>query len=498
MALSYLMTRLLDTFLREDCWGLGEPQVDGSWLRLELSDGRIWTVPVESSAQLQSWRSQHPFLIEEGRRIEDPREFARRLAPLVDEPEALLQEVDCALDHLKLTGQAQREWFAQGPQEPPGGAASLLYHDRLASFLDHPYYPTARAKLGFTAEDLRRYAPEFGSTFELEWLSVLRSSLTHQMGVLPPWWPPASEPERVLVPVHPHTRPMLEEHRWERSQIPVTPTLSVRTVALTEHPEYHLKLPLFMRSLSHKNIRRIKPATLADGHAVQTRLKTLLGPDYLLTDESVGFAVDGRADLGCLVRRYPALGDCQVLPVASLNAQTPPGGTVLESLGPDFLHRYLKLTLRLHVPLWVNHGIALESNQQNTLIVRGPDQSVRLLLKDNDAARCMGRHGLQDPCMEVDDWLPIAQLFITITLQLNVLPFLEDPALLRGLLEGVLAELPPDKVRESRVREYLLDTPWHPVKHLFAAGTLFNKTRTGAADINKHYGMGAPNCFLSA
>jgi len=501
MALSYFMRRLLDTFLREDCWELGERTVEeGAWLRLRLGDGRTWTVPVEPASQLQAWRSRQPFLLAGDRRLEDPRDFARELAPLIDEGEALLAEVECALAHHRLAEEARASWFASRPTPPRFGWLNMLYHDRLASFLDHPYYPTARARLGLDEADLRRYAPEFGATFELEWLAVPRASLTHRLGELPDWWPQAREPERVLVPVHPHTRAHLEVDGavWERPRERVVPTLSVRTVALLGLPEYHLKLPLLMRSLSYKNIRRMKPATLRDGHVVQALLGRLLGPDYLLTEESIGFAVDGRADLACLVRRYPPLDECQVLPVAALLAPSPAGGTVLDGLGPDFLQRYLDLTLRLHVPLWVRHGIALESNQQNTLIVLSPEGGLRLLLKDNDAARLKGRYGLQDPCMEVDDWLSVAQLFITITLQLNVLPFLADPGQLRRSLERVLAELPPDEVRASRVREYLLDSPWHPVKHLFAAGTLFSKTRTGAADINKHYGMGAPNCFLSA
>jgi hypothetical protein len=70
---------------------------------------------------------------------------------------------------------------------------------------------SARAKLGFSADDLERYAPEFCPCFELNWIAVPRRLYHASNGPLPPGWPtfsqvglPASLSEgHVLMPVHP-------------------------------------------------------------------------------------------------------------------------------------------------------------------------------------------------------------------------------------------------------------------------------------------------------
>lgn len=521
----YLVGRLLDAFLREDLFAMlsqgtvqpapsNYPKLSENWLRYRWDEGQTWWIPLKADTPLQKWRSAAPLVVEEGsgRSLTTLEEVLQPALERVDESEALQQEVDCALDHRQRTESIRLQWFASRPSRQfEHWWQSLAFYERLASFQDHPYYPTARAKVGLDGQALRLYAPEFSPTFRLRWLAVPQQAV---QGQLPDNWPQDSQ--FLGVPVHPHTAPQLalpDGAYWlPADEWQVQPTLSVRTVSLLGQPDLHFKLPLLMRSLSYKNLRKIRPDTIADGHTVQQILARRVPADCLLTDESTGFAVDGRADLGVIVRRYPDLGQATVAPVAALLAADPDGGTVLQQLirthfeddEAAFFEAYLDLTLRVHVGLWVEHGIALESNQQNTLLVLDKNR-LRLLLKDNDAARiyekvaCTGATFV-DACIPVRDWLPIAQMFITITLQLNILPLIEAssrPAhfyrVARRLLENQLTHYPEEKVQACGIRHHLLDSPLHPVKYLFSAGTLFSKQRTGAADINKHYGLTGSN-----
>jgi hypothetical protein len=51
--------------------------------------------------------------------------------------------------------------------------------DRLDCAVDegHPYHPSFKARLGFTPDDQRLYAPEFANIFQLLWVAVPRSAV---------------------------------------------------------------------------------------------------------------------------------------------------------------------------------------------------------------------------------------------------------------------------------------------------------------------------------
>jgi siderophore synthetase component len=452
-------------------------------------------------------------------------------------------------------------WFAQ-PDSANGHALPawhqrMQHYDRLAAFLDHPYYPTARAKLGFATADLAHYAPEFRPAFELNWLAVPRERHHPSGDTLPPNWPhfadvgldPTLAGTHALVPVHPfvwqhHLDAFLMEAGLEGqvirapgTHLRVSPTLSVRSLILLDAPEWHVKLPLTIRTLGARNIRTIKPSTIGDGHRIQSMLGDIvrrepgLGGHVLLTDEANGAHVDQRPFLGYILRRYPApqLADATVVSVAALLAETAGGNCVAEELarryhGGDldaWFDAYLALTLRLHLTLWLRYGIALESNQQNSMLVYSSD-GPRLLLKDNDAARIergpLARRwpelaarldGLEDQRIGVAEALPLAQMFVTITLQLNIAALVDGLALRRGTdpaagyarvrhhLEATLAELAAAGEDTTFARQVLLGDDRLHLKYLLTAASLVEKTQTGATDVNKFYGKRAPN-FLKA
>ena len=261
-----------------------------------------------------------------------------------------------------------------------------------------------------------------------------------------------------------------------------------------------------------------------DWHPIAGRL--------LLTSEACGGHVDNRMFLAYILRRYPveALGESTPIPVAALLAPTPAGNTVAEEAAAQFyggdletfFNDYLDLTLRLHVLLWLRYGVALESNQQNSVVVLSREAPrLRLLLKDNDAGRIHLDHlarrwpdlaahvaGLRDRRIVVADSLPLAQMFTTITLQLNVAVLVErfasvlgQPpetlyATVRQRIETLLAELAADGEDVTLARRVLLEDERLYIKYLLIAATLTEKTETGATDVNKFYGRSAPNFLV--
>ncbi len=591
----YICHRVVDALLREDvreCVSRSAPmsnaalpaelgkyaKINRVWLKItHFADGCLW-IPVAKSTFMQYWRGaglpllwQQRGQVKELYAVEDIIAcFARGLQPAAALPfNAFAEECQVAAEHRYISEIERERWFAEfrglhgaaTGAELPGWHARLLHYDRLGAFLDHPFYPTARAKLGFDTDALTAYGPEFQRNFLLRWLAVPRALYHPSAGnvhSMPPLWPsfeavglPATMVNtHALVPIH----PFVWEHRLgdflaeaglhevvraPEAYLAVAPTLSVRTVVLLDTPEWHLKLPLTIRTLGAKNIRTIKPSTIHDGHSIQTLLADIAACEpsianrLLLSREDCGAHVDNQMFLGYILRSYPvdSLRESTLIPVAALLAQTPAGNTVAEEAAAQFyggdletfLNDYLDLTLHLHLLLWVRYGIALESNQQNSVVVLShAEPRLRLLLKDNDAARIhldylarrwpdMASHvaELQDRRIVVADSLPLAQMFTTITLQLNIAVLVERFAPILGLptttlysrirlrIETVLAEFAADGEDITLVRQLLLEDDRLYIKYLLIAATLAEKTETGATDINKFYGRSAPN-FLRA
>ena len=550
-----------------------------SWLEVRhFGAGTLW-IPVAESVFMQTWRSAGmPLVWDDGQCLKALHTVDDILACFgqgLDDAAAarftaFAEECRVAAEHRRI-GEAERErWFAAfraahgrtGGARLPGWHARLLHYERLAAFLDHPFYPTARAKLGFDADALAAYGPEFQRPFMLRWLAVPRDLYhpsTHAGSPLPAQWPgmaavglpAAMAASHALVPVHPFVWDHQLDaflvdtalrHRVVRaphSCLAVTPTLSVRTVVLLDAPAWHLKLPLTIRTLGAKNIRTIKPSTIRDGHRFQTLLAAIVAREpalaarVLLTDEGCGGHVDHRMFLGHILRRYPveALGDSTLIPVAALLAPAPAGNTVAEEAAAEFydgdlnafFEDYLDLTLRLHLVLWLRYGVALESNQQNSVLVLSRQAPrLRLLLKDNDAGRihldALVRRwpdlasrvaDLEDRRIFIADALPLAQMFTTITLQLNIAVLAESYADLLGMpaaalhrhvrrrIEAVLDDLAAEGENVTPARGLLIDDDRLYIKYLLIAATLAEKSETGAADVNKFYGRSAPN-FLHA
>jgi siderophore synthetase component len=418
------------------------------------------------------------------------------------------------------------------------------WYDALAAYVDHPVYPTSRGRRGLVEADLVRYAPELAPTFALRWAAVPRPALVGA-GTLPRWWPVPADVglpaglgrTHELVPVHPLTarRPPVEVA--PRARVRVAPTLSMRTVAVAHDPGVHLKVPLPTSTLGLRNRRGLAPGTLEDGALLHRLLQAVLArePDLrervLLADDGT-YGHAGREELGYLVRRFPAgLDDARVVPVAALLAPAPGGRLVVEELAAEcaggdviaLLDRYLALLFDLNVALFVRYGIALEAHQQNVSVVLQPGGTgVGLLLKDYDGTLLhhewldAGLGGaaprpdeLRDQRLLTGDPHGLVDVFVTITVHLcagalafgladrGVVPLGRLLGLVRHRLERSLARH-AGSPRADLLRARVLEAERLPGKAMVIAGTLVDKARTGARDVNKHYGADGPNYLRTA
>lgn len=500
---AYLAGRVLDTLLREDYGGLSQ-RVSGD--RLTLPGGRTVSLTrgefTGADEHPAAHRGRHPgflaeLVVDDVVTLNEVLSAVRALADPRDDVAAFERECRETLRALRLHD-------AVRPR--PGG---VTRYDALAATVDHPVYPTARCRLGLDERDLLAYAPEFCPSFRLRWTGVPHSTC---QGHRPAWWPSPGDlglpAGHDVFPVHPLTARLIPT--VPGPGVEVRPTLSMRTVAIGGREQ--LKLPLPTSTLGLRNRRVIVPGTLSDGALVERVLRAVLErerPPVLLADEQTyGHADDPLR--GYLVRRLPADG----VPVAALLARTPEGRHVVEELTDDvesFFGCYLSVLFGWNVTLLTRYGIALEAHQQNVSIA--PDRPLRLMLKDNDGAlidlRRLGRslgwapepEDFSDHRLLTADPEALARVFITITVHLcagaiafglaerDLLPLGTGLGLIRHHLGAALDAHDDSGFLRSRT----LDADRLPGKAMITAGTLVGKDRTGAEDINKHYGPPGPN-----
>lgn len=526
----YLARRVLDALLREDYGGLrrrvSRRSTGAGPSGAGPSAAATLRLPGGRSVRLchDGFLADHRVAEAADLRLAEVIAALRHLADPGDDVAAFVRECRETLATLRLHAAHGDEVIRRLERSP-------VYHDVLGAYLDHPVYPTARCRLGLSERELRAYAPEFAPTFRLRWAAAGRDRIT-AAGSRPDWWPAPADvgltasavPGRDLFPVHPITATALAQGMADvaaglelapEPYLEVRPTLSMRTVVVAADAAVHLKVPLPTSTLGRRNLRTITPGMLHDGALVQRilaeiRARTPRGAPVLLADEQTyGHAADPL--LGYLVRRLPAVAATTAVPVAALLAPAPAGRYVIEELTHDvagFFDAYLRALFGWHVALF-GYGVALEAHQQNVSVVPSGAGGLRLLMKDNDSAlldpAALARAGLgpvdvRDRRMLTADREALARMFVTITLHLcagaiafglaerDLLPL---PAGL-GLIRARLAEA-IDEHDQPFLRARTLDADRLPTKAMVTAGTLVDKARTGAQDINKHYGPPGPN-----
>ena len=581
----YIGQRIIDACLRENVCELmskGEivaaippalnrhwpDAMPAAWLKVSHFSQRVIYVPVIASQYMQTWRAVSDTWLSHKLTNKNDTPLYQQgyqawltelAADLPPESNALfldyIAEADCAVSHRALCRQAfnaRKEALSVPLSTIKDWHKSMLFSDQVASYLDHPYYPTARAKVGFDSQAMTLFAPEFAAQFELYWLAISKELVT-LTSLVPECWPSMTEvgldesltDTHCLFPLHPLTALSLDVLPEgvllaPQSALTVQASLSVRTLAVVNTPGVHIKVPLLMATLGAKNIRSIKPSTLYDGHWFERTLTALAQRDDVLgesiehVDEQHGGHLGDHKLFAYIVRRYPpTMQDKQLVPVAALASVMPDGRLYLAHLADRYYQghwdvwfsQYLQLMLKVHLRLWLKYGIALESNQQNAILAYHQDSRLSLVMKDNDSARLLlsryqaslskaealehGAAQLIDRRIIVNDDQALAQMFTTITLQLDIAAIIEAIAeagmapawqlyrQLRDCLIDQLASLQAQGIETDYARNYLLNQPMLPVKYLLCSGSLLSKAQSGATDVNKFYGQSAPN-FLRA
>jgi hypothetical protein len=562
-----LVSRTLNTFLREDVAGLRSrgrlvQGARGCWLAF----GRL-RVPVRPGRprdgdRLADLVAREPMLVSRqvGRRVTGRRLHAvlNLLAgQLIRDPDPLLaddfragfaalrEEAAAALVGARLRRRDRPRVLAGLRPELAGaggtGWRGAIGFETLAAHRDHPLYPFSLARVGLTADQVARYAPEHGPQLRLNWLTVPASTIERH-GVLPDWWPP----DDVALPVHPGVPGRVlaralagigldPESAVRPDSDLVRPTLSLRTVVANRDPAVHLKLPLPIRTLGRLNLRTVTRAGLADGALVGGLLRRVLAdaPEFadavLVADESTWLHA-GHPLLAVLIRRWDGeLGGSAIVPVAGLAAIGPTGRPVIRTLAERFwdgdldrlIADYLRLVIGWQVTLWLRYGVVLEAHPQNVLIAvdrtAGERPRLRLLLRDLDsalidlelAADRLGESApaatdLADPRLAAGRPDDLADLLITTTLHQCVAATLIAIAAATGRpvrpmlarVRPVLAEIAdrhPDARDTAVLVHRIITADRLPVKRSLTAATLLPKTRTGALDVNKYYGADAPS-----
>lgn len=312
--------------------GLLEPTADGDGWLLELPGGVCYRFRARRGA-FESWHVEPGSATRLGEPATDPRTL------LVDARERLgLTGLRLADVLGELTATVTNEAIRLD-RAPTAAELSFMDYDRAEGHLTgHPRLVLSKGRVGFSATDRARYAPESTPELRLRWFGVHRDHgsfrcvaelteerlLTEELGdQLPELRRPLSNPDEfVLVPVHP----------WQADEIIGTlyagelaegivvplgesvdtyrPHQTVRTLANASHPTRRdVKTAVSVRNtLVYRGLA--SAATLA-APAVTTWLRDLSGADLLLA-ESYRFELLG--EVASVSVRHPLLGALAELP----------------------------------------------------------------------------------------------------------------------------------------------------------------------------------------
>ncbi|MFD5224814.1 IucA/IucC family protein [Microbacterium sp. NPDC058342] len=538
-----LVSRLLDAVLREDLWGWRtrgtvRPGARGAML---ASPGGDLALPVQRGLTAD-WVTRAPELERRGAVVRGLHPVLDALEPLVDPQDrdgfsAWREECAAALRaDDALSSRRERALRRIRGRSSADVHRRALVDESAAAHLGHPVYPTGSARTGLSEAEDDAYGPESLPSFPLRWFSVDRAALdgTIHEGALPNWWP-VLDGDRFALPSHPLMADRLAEPALrpmpEAPPLLVTPTLSMRTVAVDRDPSWSLKVPVPTATLGTRNRRLVSLGSLRDGAAGEILLRRVLSADpawrsrVLHADEQSFGGLRGRDDATVLLRRNPAqpsaarVVSVAALPATSLRTARPvicELAAHMDATVPALFGEVCTLIFDFSVWLYAR-GIALEAHQQNISLIAEPGHPLRLLLKDNDGLRVLPdrlrlpagaeRPAFDDGRIIVDSVEPLRHLVTTITVHLVAgmlavaladAGIADRDTLLRiaaAAFEDAVDRVGGEAARE--LREGIIDSARWPVKAMVTAGTLLSKERSGALDVNKHY-VDGPNYLFGA
>jgi siderophore synthetase component len=423
--------RLLNAFLREAGTHVAGPGV----LRIALTaTGRTLVVDIRHRSAIGHHEYGDTLVLESG-----GRHTALHHDAFVD---AILTEVAAVTPGRKaeLAAQiadsiARTTRYLDGPScpAPSGDAHALTRHAEQSLLRGHPFHPTPKSAEGFDDDDLRRYAPELGASFQLHYFAVAQR-LVNERRVAPGAWVPselaaAAPPRHALLPAHPwQARRLLGLPAFAAlvaagDVVALGPrgpevyaTSSVRTVCAPGF-EAAWKLPLHVRITNFVRtnpVEHVRRATAAS--ALVARLAerwphdgfgVLLETGYRMLHPGI-VGEELAADSAVLFREHPfAATGCAPRVLAGLLEEGPDGeppelvrcvreaGDVIE-----WLRRYLDISLRPLLTLFACEGLSFEAHVQNTLLCTEGGWPARLWVRDMEGASAsrqrLARNGTLD------------------------------------------------------------------------------------------------------
>ncbi|GLZ38995.1 IucA/IucC family protein [Actinokineospora sp. NBRC 105648] len=403
--------------------GLLRPTAEGpdGW-RLELVGGAVYRFAARRGA-FESWSVRPGSATRDGAPADDPREL------VVDARTELgLTGLRLADVLAELTATVANE-AARLARAPSAAELSTMDYDEADGHLTgHPRLVLNKGRVGFSAHDRARYAPEAGAGFALPWLAVHRDHasfrcvgalseerlLTAELGAakLAAFRAKLDDPgQYVLVPVHP----------WQLDEVVGTlyakelatgavvhvgesadryrPHQTVRTLANASHPtRYDVKTAVSVRNtLVYRGLA--SAATLA-APEVTTWLRAVHDGDELLRDT---YRFDLLGEIASVSVKHPLFGAVEELPYrfhetlgalwrepirtrladgeraisfAALTYRGPDGGSVAAHLVAesgmaveDWLRRLLDILLTPLLHWLLEHGVGFCPHGQNLILV---------------------------------------------------------------------------------------------------------------------------------
>ncbi|CAH1386618.1 IucA/IucC family protein [Candidatus Nitrotoga sp. M5] len=421
----------------------------------------------------------------------------------------------------------------------------LLSWEALSCLKDRPFHPLARAK-DWDESDGTAYLPETATSFALHWVALPRDRVRGSAC--------SGQPLADILLDHAQQNALAEKaricgadsevylwlpvHPWQWEQLSrtvpsefaacinlgsgpgtVLPTASLRSLAIIGRPGIHVKLALSVNALGA--MRTLPPRYLHNGMLASVCLETLrrrddwLAAHLLLCEENDWWALrqddvlqNEPGELACLIRRYPALPNVTLIPMAALpvvsaNGSLPafdklvgPAGHEDEvwNLFADIAHALLELGLRCFAG-----GVMPELHGQNVVLGFQGQRIVALVLRDHDSLRIcsplMQAQGLAAPDYVFDRSIPntlelntpqqLLAYLQTLAIEVNLYAILAALAerydreethgwrIVRTVMEDCLARVPLTDEIASQTKSLLLDEPSWPFKQVL--GPLLNR-----------------------
>lgn len=402
-------------------------------------------------------------------------------------------------------------YLSRAQRPTPVTPEEITRHAEQSLLLGHPFHPTPKSAEGFSDDELARYAPELGASFQLHHWAVAPDLLLEDRVADGPWIPAeveekaraalhADQSDYELLPVHPWQAAYLQQQPQVSALVdagrlvPLGPlgaevyaTSSVRTVCdpgfeIAWKLPLHVRITNFVRNNPVEHLRRAADAGRLVGDAAnrwqhdgfevlpETGYRTV-GPDV------VG---DLAADFAVLFRRNSFTGSGTAPQVLAalledrLDGRAPVLVDLVAEAGPlspghvaDWFLAYLRISLGPVLAVFTDHGISFEAHVQNTLLHVEDGWPRWFFVRDMEgtsASRDRARPGIVPPDSPVlyDDaeaWLRLRYHLVTNHL---------------GHLVAVLGRCTPASERQlwSVARDFLRQCPGRYAAELLATPVL--------------------------